>query len=43
MEKTYKDPSDYMISYNGDKAITLGVSLGDKEDVLVMSKGIKVS
>lgn len=41
VEKTYQDPSDYMISYNGDKAITLGVSLGDKEDVLVMSKGIK--
>ncbi len=39
--KGYKDPSPYSIDFNGNDAITLGVSLGAGQDVLVMSDGIK--
>lgn len=37
----YLEPSNYSIDFNGNNAITLGVSLGAGQDILVMSKGIK--
>lgn len=39
--KGYQDPSPYSIDFNGNNAITLGVSLGSGEDILVMSNGIQ--
>ncbi|MGL5581527.1 MAG: efflux RND transporter permease subunit, partial [Cetobacterium sp.] len=37
----YQEPSNYSIDFNGHNAITLGVSLGAGQDILVMSDGIK--
>lgn len=41
VHKSYKNPSNYSIDFNGNNAITLGVSLAAGQDVLVMSHGIK--
>lgn len=39
--KQYQTPSNYSTSFNGEKSIILGISLGEGEDVLLMGKGIQ--
>ncbi|SKA00395.1 Multidrug efflux pump subunit AcrB [Cetobacterium ceti] len=39
--KGYQDPSSYMVYYDGEPAITLGVALSSGQDILKMSAGIK--
>ncbi|MGL5427541.1 MAG: efflux RND transporter permease subunit, partial [Cetobacterium sp.] len=39
----YVKPSNYSIDFNGNNAISLGVSLGAGEDILIMSEGIKAT
>ena len=37
----YQDPTSYLVRYNGEPAITLGVALSSGQDILKMSTGIK--
>lgn len=39
--KEYQSPSNYSTSFNGEKSIILGISLGKDEDILLMGKGIQ--
>ncbi|MGL6023852.1 MAG: efflux RND transporter permease subunit, partial [Cetobacterium sp.] len=40
---SYIEPSNYSIDFNGNNAVTLGVSLESGQDILVMSEGIKAT
>lgn len=41
VERGYRDPTTYLVNYNGEPAITLGVALASGQDILKMSVGMQ--